>query len=84
MAGAVCHELNQPLQMILGNSEIMLLDLEPDHPLSERIRRIQEQVKRMSRTTRNLIEITRYETKQFPQGTVIDIDMASKIGKPPK
>ena len=84
MAGAVCHELNQPLQMILGNSEIMLLDLEPDHPLSERIRRIQEQVKRMSRTTRNLIKITRYETKQFPQGTVIDIDMASKIGKPPK
>ena len=33
MAGAVCHELNQPLQMILGNAEIMLLDLEPDHPV---------------------------------------------------
>ncbi|MBA3013011.1 MAG: DUF3365 domain-containing protein [Proteobacteria bacterium] len=77
MAGAVCHELNQPLQMILGNAEIMLLDLEPDHPVSERIRRIQEQVKRMAKTTRNLIKITNYETKQFPQGKVIDIEKAS-------
>ncbi len=84
MAGAVCHELNQPLQMILGNSEIMLLDLEPDHPMAKRIIRIQEQVKRMSQTTRNLIKITRYETKQFPQGTVIDIDMASTNDKTKK
>ena len=81
MAGAVCHELNQPLQVILGNSEIMLMDLEADHPLSTRVRRIQEQVKRMSKTTRNLIEITSYETKRFPQGTVIDIYKASKANK---
>ncbi len=78
MAGAVCHELNQPLQTILGNSEIMLLDLAPDHPLSKRLKNIQEQVKRMAKTTRNLIKITRYETKQFPQGKVIDIDRAAK------
>jgi len=76
MAGAVCHELSQPLQMILGNSEIMLMDLEPEHPLSKRVIAIQEQVQRMSTMTRNLIEITRYETKDFPQGTVIDIARA--------
>ncbi len=81
MAGAVCHELNQPLQVILGNAEIMLMDLEPDHPLSKRVQRIQEQVERMSKTTRNLIKITSYETKQFPQGTVIDIDKALKTDK---
>ncbi len=84
MAGAVCHELNQPLQMILGNSEIMLLDLEPDNPLSKRIINIQNQVKRMSRMTRNLIQVTRYETKQFPQGKVIDIDKAAKTDKAAK
>ena len=28
MAGAVCHELNQPLQTILGFSELLMLDLE--------------------------------------------------------
>ncbi len=81
MAGAVCHELNQPLQVILGNAEIMLMDLEADHPLSKRVQRIQEQVERMSKTTRNLIKITSYETKQFPQGTVIDIDKALKTDK---
>jgi hypothetical protein len=84
MAGAVCHELNQPLQTILGNSEIMLLDLAPDHPLSKRLNNIQEQVERMSKTTRNLIKITRYETKQFPQGMVIDIDRAAKEGNASK
>lgn len=84
MAGAVCHELNQPLQTILGNSEIMLLDLAPDHPLSKRLNNIQEQVERMSKTTRNLIKITRYETKQVPQGRVIDIDRAAKEGNASK
>lgn len=81
MAGAVSHELNQPLQVILGNAEIMLMDLEADHPLSKRVQHIQEQVKRMSKTTRNLIKITSYETKQFPQGTVIDIHKALKTDK---
>ncbi|MBU0969876.1 MAG: DUF3365 domain-containing protein [Proteobacteria bacterium] len=83
MAGAVCHELNQPLQMILGNAEIMLLDLEPDHPVSGRIRHIQEQVKRMAKTTRDLIKITNYETKQFPQGKVIDIEKAATTPRRP-
>lgn len=81
MAGAVCHELNQPLQTILGNSEIMLLDLTPDHPLAKRLKNIQEQVERMSKTTRNLIKITRYETKQFPQGRVIDLVRAARAAK---
>ncbi len=84
MAGAVCHELNQPLQTILGNSEIMLLDLAPDHPLAKRLNNIQEQVERMSKTTRNLIKITRYETKRFPQGRVIDIVRAAKEGNASK
>ncbi|MCP3944876.1 MAG: DUF3365 domain-containing protein [Desulfobacteraceae bacterium] len=78
MAGAVCHELNQPLQMILGNSEIILMEMEPDHPLAKQLQNIQKQVERMSRTTRNLIKITNYETKQFPQGKIIDIDKASE------
>lgn len=89
MAGAVSHELNQPLQTILGNTEILLMDMESetpaDDPMSQqnaqRIQKIQKQVKRMSETTRKLIKITSYETKEFPQGKVLDIDKST--GKPP-
>lgn len=77
MAGAVCHELNQPLQMVLGNTEILLLDHEDDADLCKRITDIQKQVDRMSEMTKKLIKITSYETKVFPQGKIIDLDKAS-------
>jgi DNA-binding response OmpR family regulator len=32
MAGAVCHEINQPLMVISGYSEILLMDVPCDHP----------------------------------------------------
>ena len=78
MARAVCHELNQPLQMILGNSEIILLD-DIDRPtLLKRTRLIKEQVDRMGEMTRKLIKIANYETKDLPQGKVIDIEKSSR------
>ena len=78
MARAVCHELNQPLQMILGNSEIIMLDNIDRQTLIKRVGLIKEQVGRMGKMTRKLIKITNYETKEMPQGKVIDIDKSSR------
>jgi hypothetical protein len=78
MARAVCHELNQPLQMILGNAEIMLLEGTDRQTLVKRAALIKEQVDRMGELSRKLIKIASYETKQFPQGKVIDIDRSSR------
>jgi PAS domain S-box-containing protein len=63
MAGAVCHEINQPMQSICGYSELMLMRLLEDEPFQREIRAINEQVERMADMTRKLMRITRYESK---------------------
>ncbi|HKK90453.1 MAG TPA: GAF domain-containing protein, partial [Desulfobacteraceae bacterium] len=46
MAGAVCHELNQPLQAIIGYIEIIMMDNEKDGPFSNELKAIDNQTKR--------------------------------------
>ena len=65
MAGAVCHDLNQPLMAISGFSEILLMNTSEDNPQYPNIRNIQEQVERMGKITRRLMNITRYKTKAY-------------------
>ncbi len=74
MARAVCHELNQPLQMILGNSEIIMMEDVDKETIVKRVRLIKEQVEKMGEMTRKMIKIASYETKDMPQGKVIDIE----------
>jgi DNA-binding response OmpR family regulator len=79
MAGAVCHEMNQPIQVISGHSELMLMDMTEDDPLYEKIKTIEEQTTKMGEITRRLTEITRYETEDYVGDTrIIDIEKASE------
>ncbi len=78
MAGGICHELNQPLQVASGSSELLLMNLSRSNPLYETISKIKEQIDRMGDITRKLAGITTYHTKDYIQGTTIfDIDKAS-------
>jgi len=78
MAGAVCHELNQPIQVAMGYADILLTDVTEDHPLRPNLRRIKDQIKRMGELTGKLMRITKYETKHYLEGVkIIDIDKAS-------
>ena len=76
MAGAVCHELNQPMQAISGYSEIITMGLEDDNPLYDKINTIKQQITRMGDITKKLMTITRYKTKDYFNGKIIDIDKA--------
>jgi len=78
MAGAVCHELNQPLQSISIYSEILMMDIDKKNPTYEKIKEIKGQVDRMGEITKKLMHITKYETKGYLRGQIIDIDKASK------
>jgi PAS domain S-box-containing protein len=79
MAGAVCHELNQPMQEAMFNCS----DLLGEAPLTrkelqEKARRIKEQLNRMANMTRRLMRITRYETIDYINGEkIIDIEKSS-------
>jgi PAS domain S-box-containing protein len=78
-AGAVCHELNQPLMAISGYSELILMGLSEDDPLYDKNLKILEQISRMGEITGKLMGITKYRTKAFGRGgKIIDIDRASQ------
>lgn len=74
MAGAVCHELNQPLMAISGNCDIALALGDPEDPVYEKLEKIRGQVDRIADITRRLMELTRYRTKKYIGGMdIIDI-----------
>jgi phosphoserine phosphatase RsbU/P len=77
MTGAICHELSQPMQAISGNSELILMKIQENNPLYRNIKAIKEQVDRMGNITRKLKQVTRYKTKDYINGKIIDIDRAS-------
>ena len=78
MAGAVCHEFNQPLQSISTYSELLMMEIDKKNPTYEKIKEIKGQVARMGGITKKLMHITKYETKGYLMGQIIDIDKASK------
>ena len=77
MTGAICHELSQPMQAISGNSELILMNIQKNDPLYRNIKAIKEQIDRMGNITRKLKRVTRYKTKDYINGKIIDIDCAS-------
>jgi len=77
-AGAVCHEFNQPLQAISGYAELLIMDIENDHPYYDKITKIKSQADRMGDLTQKLMGITKYKTMEYLKGRIIDIDKAAE------
>ncbi|MBC2743263.1 MAG: response regulator [Desulfosarcina sp.] len=77
-AGAICHELNQPMMAISGHTELLMETFDQNDPLYPKIARIKFQVERMGAITQKLMGITRYETKDYVQGErIVDIEKSS-------
>jgi signal transduction histidine kinase len=78
MAGAVCHELNQPLQVVSVSLEPLLRAISKDSPLYNRTQKIEEKIDMIAGITRKLQTMTKYETKDYIEGRkIIDIDKTS-------
>ncbi|WP_022666023.1 GAF domain-containing protein [Desulfospira joergensenii] len=74
MAGAVCHEINQPLQAIIGFSDLLLLGTEDEETVDRGLNAIKSQADRLGRITQKLSNITRYKTVEYPGNkTIVDI-----------
>lgn len=80
MAGAVCHELNQPLQVVMGNSELLAYSLKEQSPEYESVEEIRRASERLGELTRKLMRIARYETKQYigDRSSIVDLDRSSE------
>jgi DNA-binding response OmpR family regulator len=80
MAGATCHEFNQPMQVISGYCELLLKQVQPDSQIHRQVSNILDAVGCMIEVTRKLQSITKYETREYIAGSrIIDIDKASEV-----
>ncbi len=75
MAGAVCHEMNQPLQgLYLSLNEVM----EDRENLEEELGKMKQFIEKMREVNLKMMNITRYQTRDYIDGSrIIDIDGAS-------
>ena len=81
MAGAVCHEINQPLQAVSGWAELLLMDMEQVDSNQEALNNIKEGMDRIGELTRKIMTISKYRTKEYMDGKrmIIDIDQSSTL-----
>ncbi len=80
LAGAVCHELNQPIQVLYAYCERSLQEVFEEDPLHDRIKNIISKIETMVLITKKLERISTYQTKDYIQGIkIIDIDKASRV-----
>ncbi len=55
--GSVCHQLNQPLQFVLGMVQLALMDVAEGEPVYGQLKAIQEKVEQMGAITGRLIDV---------------------------
>ncbi|HKL01799.1 MAG TPA: response regulator [Desulfotignum sp.] len=81
MAGAICHELNQPLQIVSGHSEILMMDMKEDDPHYKTMETIKTNINRLGELTRKIMQTTSYQSKPYLNQKIIDIDRAARQDK---
>lgn len=65
IAEEVFHEINQPMQAILGYTDLLLINASIDNSTHEKLTTIKKQTIRMSNLTKKLIEIKNYEFQDY-------------------
>ncbi len=76
-AGAICHEFNQPLMVILGTAELLLDDMSDPVDQQSNLLLIKEQAERLGNATRKLMTLTEYKTKPYLNREILDLKKAS-------
>jgi len=84
LAGAVGHELNNPLQVVVMCSEKLATTSDDNQRRSKLYRLLKNNIEKMIKTIQKFQNITQYATKDYVDGKkIIDIDTASS-GTPSK
>lgn len=80
MAGTICHEMNQPMQIISGLSEVLSMNIAENDPIKEKLETISMQIGRMANITKKLMAIKNYETQDYAGfSRIVDINKISGI-----
>ncbi|MCG8566337.1 MAG: PAS domain S-box protein [Desulfobacterales bacterium] len=85
LSGAVCHELRQPLQVVVGRVELISMDLNHDKHLLKDIEELKKQILRINAALNQLDHITRYKTRSYVGDVkIIDLKKACERRKYPR
>ena len=77
-AGAVCHEMNQPLQSLLTRLELLQLKLSGNQYTGQDLKIMLENLERITGITSRLLKITAYETTDYVGKTrILDLHKSS-------
>ena len=81
MAGAVCHELNQPLQTVVTLTDILLMHDANTPALREDLEKIQTEVLRIGDLMRKIMHLSSYTTKDYMAGRrqIVNLHGASAV-----
>ncbi|MCA9556933.1 MAG: response regulator [Myxococcales bacterium] len=78
LAGAMAHELNQPLTSVMGYAELLQRRLAEDDPNQRPARTIHREAERMATIVRRIGRLTRYETKPYVgDARIIDLEASA-------
>lgn len=77
LAGAMAHELNQPIQGILGRVEFLEMEMDGNEAAGEEIDEIRNQIYRMTGILKKLQGLTQYRTKDYLHEKIVDIEQSS-------
>ena len=74
LAAGIAHDFNNLLMAILGNTSLMLLDIDRQHPHYDRLKGIEKQVRSASQLTSQLLGYARkgrYEIRSVDLNTIV-------------
>ncbi|MDP6778850.1 MAG: response regulator [Candidatus Latescibacteria bacterium] len=81
-AGAAAHEINQPLTVLMGNAQILLMRMPEDDPHRKTIETLLKSSERISGIVKQMGEIREYITKPYIDGVeIIDFDASTGDAK---
>jgi len=76
-AGAICHEVNQPLMIILGTAELLLEEMKKNDPSTAKLLEIKRQAERLGEVTKKLLTLSDFHTRPYLHHEILDLDKSS-------
>ena len=70
LAGGIAHEINNPLQVVMGRIQILQMRLEGQEKALEEVSRIEFEIKRIARIVRGIQDFSHQSRENAPQESV--------------